>query len=148
MIIGVIAVAVVEPPVVDIIHVSAVLHHGVFFPGMAVGVIIGGDAGDQLFIRRIGRRHFERVFINMAAMGIMQVAVVEVIDMTPMIERGMAATSAVRVGFMPGMDHLMGAQRACQQRRCQQRNQKSSHGQSPPSYRSRLAVTTLRRVCL
>jgi hypothetical protein len=91
VIIGVIAVAVVKLAVMDIIHVRAVLHHGVFLTRMAMGMGIGGNAGDELFISRIGRAHFERMFIDMAAMRIVEMAIMEVIDMARVIERGVTA---------------------------------------------------------
>ncbi len=114
MIIGVIAVTVVQPAIVDIVHVRAVLHHGMFFARMTMRVIIRGDSGDELFIGRIGRRHLQRVFIDMAAMRIVEVAIVQIIDMASMIERDMAASIAVGMGFMPGVDHFMRAKRAGQ----------------------------------
>ena len=112
-----IAMAKVQPPVMDIVHVCAVLHHGVFFPGVAMGMIIAGHARDQLFIRRIGRRHFQRVFINMAIMALVKMAIVEIINMPLVIERGMAATGPVRMAFMPCVNHFMRSQRAAEHRK-------------------------------
>lgn len=115
----------------DIIHVRAVLHHGVFFPLVPMGMIIAGDAGDQSFISRIGRCHFQRVFINMAIMALVKMAIVEIIDMPLVIERGMAAIGPVRMVFMPCVNHFMRRQRAAEQRKCSHRCKESCHDQNP-----------------
>ncbi len=128
MIIGVIAVAVMQPPVVDIIHVRAVLHHGVLLTRMAVGMGIAGDTGDKLFIRRIGRCHFECMFIDMAVVAGVKVPVMQVIDMPAMIERGVAASTTVGMAGMVGMDHVMRAKRRCKQGKAAGGCEESLHG--------------------
>lgn len=131
MIIGVVAMAKMQPAVMDIVHMRAVLHHGVFFTFVPMGVIIAGDAGYQLFIRRINSADFERVFINMAIMALVEVAIMEVIDMAAMINRSMAACGPVGMGIVRGMDHLMRGQRAAEHRKRGHRCEESYHGQSP-----------------
>jgi hypothetical protein len=131
VIISVIAVPKMQPAIMDIVHVGAVLHHGVFFTLVPMGVIIAGDAGHQLFIRRIGGADFERVLVNMAIMHLVEVAIVKVIDMAAMIDRSMAASFRMGMGIMCGMDHLMRGQRAAEHRKRGNRCEESYHGQSP-----------------
>lgn len=115
MIIGVIPMAMVQASIMDEIHVRAVLHHDVFFAIMAVGVRIAGDARNQFFGRRIGSAHFDHVFVHMAIVAVVQMAIMQVINMPAMIERGMATACAMRVAIMRGMDHLMRGKRCGQQ---------------------------------
>lgn len=131
MIIGVIAMAIVQPSVMDIIHVGAVLHHGVFFTLVPMGMIIAGDTGDQLFISRIGGADGDGVFINMAIMALMKMAIVEIIDMPIVIERGMAAIGSVRMAFMACVNHFMRSQRAGEHRQRSHRGKESCHGKNP-----------------
>lgn len=120
-----------QPAVMDIVHMRAVLHHGVFFTLVPMGVIITGDTGYQLFVRRIGGADFERVLINMAIMHLVEVAIVEVIDMAAMIDRSMTACGPMGMGIMRGMDHLMRGKRAAEHRKRGNRCEESYHGKSP-----------------
>lgn len=115
MIIGVIPMAMVQASIMDEIHVCAVLHHGVFFTIMAVGVRIAGDARNQFFSRWVGSAHFDRMLVHMPIMAVVQMAIMQVINMPAMIERGMAAACAMRVAIMRGVDHLMRGKRCGQQ---------------------------------
>ena len=115
MIIGVIPMAMVQASIMDEIHVRAVLHHGVFFTIMAMGVRIAGDARYQFFSRGVGSADFNRMLVHMAIVAVVQMAIMQVINMPAMIERGMATACAMRVAIMRGMDHLMRGKRCGQQ---------------------------------
>lgn len=131
MIVGVIAVEMVQAPVMDIIHVAAVLHHFMLLAIVAVDVIIAGNAHHQFFSRRIGSRNFNCVFVDMAIVRMVEVPIMQVINMPVMIDRGVAASSAVGVGFMACVNHLMGGERACQKRYSSKGNEESCHGRGP-----------------
>lgn len=131
MIVSVIAVTVVQAPIMDIIHVAAVLHHFMLLAIVAVGVIVAGNAHHQFFSRRIGCGHFQRVFIDMAIMPVVEMPVMQVINMPAVIDRGVAAGSAVGVGFMACMNHFVGGERACQKRCSSKGNEESCHGRGP-----------------
>jgi hypothetical protein len=107
MIIGMIAVQVVQPSVMEKIDMGAVLHAHVLFALMAVHVIVTRNGGAEFLGLWIGRADFERVLIDMPGMGVVQVAVMQEIDMARMFERLVAASLAMGVGIMPGMQHLV-----------------------------------------
>jgi hypothetical protein len=107
MIVSVIAVHRMQPPVMDEVHMRAMLHHQVLLARMAVGVIVGGDAGDQFLSLGIGGADVDHVFIDMPVVLVVQVAIVEVVDMARMSDGLMAAVSAVSMGIVPAMQHLM-----------------------------------------
>lgn len=115
MIIGVISVAVVQASIMDEIHVRAVLHHGVFFTIMAVSVRIAGDARNQFFSRGVGSADFDHMLVHMPIVAVVEVAIMQVINMPAMIERGMAAACAMRMAIMRGVDDLMCGKRCGQQ---------------------------------
>jgi hypothetical protein len=131
VIIGVIAVAIMQPAIMHIIHVRAVLHHGVFFTLVPVGMIIAGDAGDQLFVSRIDGADGDGVFINMAIMALMKMAIVEVINMPLVIERGMAASCPMGMGIVARVNHFVRSHRAAKHRKRGNRCKESYHGESP-----------------
>ena len=107
MIIGMVAMQVVQAPVMNEIDMGAVLHAHVLFALMAMHVIIAGDGLGQFFGLGIGRADFERVLVDMTGMGVVQVAVVQEIDVTGMFERLMAAALAVGVGIVARVQHLV-----------------------------------------
>ncbi len=111
MIVGVIAVAVVQPPVVDEVDMGAMLDAHVFLAGMAVQVIVGHHAGGQFLGFRIDGADFESVLVDMTVMRVVEVAVVKVIDMARMFERLMTAALRMAMAFVPGMEHLVGGNR-------------------------------------
>jgi hypothetical protein len=107
VIVGVIAVQVMQPPVVDEIDMGAVLDTDVFLASVAVGMIVARHAGAEFLGLGIGGADVERVFVDMPVMAVVQVAVVEVIDMARMFERLMAAGLAVAVGIVASVKHLV-----------------------------------------
>jgi hypothetical protein len=132
MIIGVIAVDMMQPPVMDEIDMAAVLHAHMLFARMAVGVIIAGNARRQLFCVGIGGADIERMFIDVPVMGVMQVAIVEIVDMARMLHRLMRTGLAVGVTFVAGVKHLVrGKGRSGKRKRQGGAKQGSAH-QCPP----------------
>jgi hypothetical protein len=107
MIIGVVAVQVMQVPVMDKVGVRAVLDAHMLFARMAVPVLIGGHMGGKLVGLGIGRADLDRVLVNMPVMGVVEVTVVQIVDMAGMFERLMAAAFAMGMAVMAGMQHLM-----------------------------------------
>lgn len=142
MIVGVVAVAVMQAPVVDEIDMGAVLHRHVLLALMAVGVIVGGDARDQFLAFGVGGADLERMFVDMAVVGVVEVTVVQVIDMARMLERLMAAGLAVGMGFMAGVQHLVGKRgRSEKGQRERRAEQGSMHHSGLHKRRSRTSTT-------
>jgi hypothetical protein len=128
VIVSVITVQMMEPPVMHIVHVSAVLHHLVFFARVPMGVIIACHAGHEFFGCGVRGSNFEGMFIDMPVMAMMKMSVVQKIDMPRVIDSVMAAACLVGVGIMRGVDHLMRGERARQQRQRDKWNKESCHG--------------------
>lgn len=119
MIVGVIAVKVMQPAIMDEIDMGSVLHGQVFFARVAVGMRIGGDMCHQLFRPGIGRTHFQHMLVNMAIMRVVEVAFMQEVDMARMFERLMAADLSMGMAIMPGVKHLVRKSRCRQQRKRQ-----------------------------
>jgi hypothetical protein len=142
VIIGVIAVQVMQPPVMDEIDMGAVLDAHVFLACVAVGMIVARHAGAQLLGLGIGGADVERVFVDMPVMAVMQMAVVEVIDMTGMFERLMAAGLGVGMGVMASVKHLVRRRRRSKERECEgSEKQGPVHENALQVRRSRRALT-------
>jgi hypothetical protein len=107
MIVGVIAVPVMQMPVMDEIHVIAVLDGHVLLARMTVRMIVGGNPSHQFLGLGIGCTHLDRVLVDMAAMRVVEVPVVEVIDMTAVIDRLMVAALGMGMAFMPAVKHFV-----------------------------------------
>jgi hypothetical protein len=107
VIVGVIAMQVVQPPVMDEIDMIAMLDAHMLLAGMAVPVIVSGDAHGEFLGFGIGIADLDHMLIDMPAMRVVEVAVVEIVDMACMFERLMAAALRMGVAFMRGMDHLV-----------------------------------------
>jgi hypothetical protein len=114
VIISVIAVQIMQAPIMDEIDVGAVLHAHVLLTGMAVGVIVARHPRDKFLTLGIGGADFERVFIDMAIMPMVEMAVVKVIDMAPVLERLMPTSPAMLV-IVSRVQHLVGGERRCEQ---------------------------------
>ena len=56
---------------------------------------------------RIGGTDFKRMLVDMAVMRAVQMTIVQEIDMSTVIEHGMAAINSVLVPCVIGMDHFM-----------------------------------------
>jgi hypothetical protein len=101
------AVNEVKPAIMDVIDVVAVLHSHVLFAFVAVHVVLTRHHRREFFSDRIDRAYRDNMLIDMAAVRVMEVPIVQVVDMPAMLERRMAAIGSVGVIGMPGMDHLM-----------------------------------------
>jgi len=121
VIVEVVAMLVVEMAVMDEIHMVAMLHARMLFPSMPMRMGIGGDLRNQFLCLGIGVSHFERVFVDVATVGMMEMPVVEVIDMAIVFERLMTAALGMGMAFVPAMEDLM-----CHDRRSDKR--KRQHG--------------------
>lgn len=108
MIVGVIAMAVVQAPVVEEIDMGAMLHAHVLLAGMAVGMIVGGDARGQFLGLGVGGADFQSMLVDMPVMRVVEVALVQVIDMACVFERLMTAALRMGVAFVRGVEHLVG----------------------------------------
>lgn len=111
MIVGVIAVPVMQMPVMDEIHVIAVLDGHVLLTRMTVRMIVGGNPRHQFLSLGIGRAHLDRVLVDMAAMRVVEVPVVQVIHMAAVIDRLMAAALGMGMALVHAVEHLMGHHR-------------------------------------
>jgi hypothetical protein len=142
VIVSVIAVQVMQPPVMDEIDMGAVLNAQMFLARVAVGMIVARHARAEFLGFGIGGADVERVFIDMPVMSMMQVAVVEVIDMARMFERLMAAGLAVGMGIVAGVKHLVRHGR-CDEKRMWERSEKQGpvHDNALQLRRSRCALT-------
>ena len=107
MVVGVIAVDEMEPSIMDIVHMGSVLDHRVFFTVVTMHVIITGDLGHQFLGFGIGRSDRQRVLVNMSIMRVMQVAIVQVVDMTRVLDRRVTAPVRMAVTRMIGMEDLV-----------------------------------------
>ena len=107
MIVGVIAVPVMQMPVMHEIHVIAVLDGHMLLARMSMRMIVGGDSRHKFLRIGIGIAHFDHMLIDMAAMRVVQVPVMQVIDMAGVIDGLMAAVLGMGVAIVPAMEHLM-----------------------------------------
>lgn len=107
MIVGVIAVPVMQMPVMDEIHVIAVLDGHVLLARMTVRMIVGGNPSHQFLGLGIGCAHLDRMLVDVAAMRVVEVPVVEVIDMAAVIDRLMAAALGMGMAFMHAVKHFV-----------------------------------------
>ena len=144
MVIGVITVNVMQPTIVDEIDMGTVLHAHVLLARMAVGMIVARNAPAQFLSLGVGGADVQRVFVDMPVMAVMQMTVVEIIDMSSMFERLMAASRAMSVAFMPGVQHLVRGKRCGSKGKRQRGAQQGSVHQCPPiNQRSRFAHTPI-----
>lgn len=107
MIVGVVAVNMMQAPIMDEVDMGAVLNALVFFAVMAVGVIVSGDTGAEFLRLGIGGADIKRVLIDMTAMRMVEVAVMQVIDMARVFERLMPAGWPMGMSLMPAVKHFM-----------------------------------------
>jgi hypothetical protein len=126
VIVDVITVNMVQPPVVDEVGMRSVLNARMFLARMPVGVVIGGHPRHQLLAFRMGRADLQRVFVKVPSVGVMQVAVMQKIDMAAVLDRLMAASLAVGVGIVAGMDHFMRQRRCGEKRECESSKKQGS----------------------
>ena len=101
MVVAVVAVGVVEVALDEVVGVVAVRDGGVA-AAVAVGVS-GVMAAASVVGRAAGRMRVvdgDRVLIDVVAVGVVQVAVVEVVDVIAMVHGGVSAAGAVLVGMV------------------------------------------------
>ncbi len=118
MIVEVIAVHVMQPSGVDKVDMGAMLHGHVLLTGMAVRVLVSRHPRDQFLGLGIGGGNFKGMLVDMAAIHVVQVPVMEEIDMPVMIQRLMAAGLAVGMGIMPGMQNIVRLNRSSKNGKC------------------------------
>lgn len=107
MIVGVVAMQVMQPPVIDEVDMSAVLHAHVLLTRVTMGMVIGGHSRGQFLGGGIGGADIKRMLVDMAIMAMVQVAVMQIIDMPRMFERLMPAGLTVGMAIMSRMKNFM-----------------------------------------
>lgn len=107
MIVGVIAMQVMQAPIMDEIDMSTMLHAHVLLTRMTVGMIIGGHTRDQFLGGGIGGADIKSMLVDMTVMAMVQVAIMQIIDMPHMLERLMPAGLTVGMAIMSRMKNLM-----------------------------------------
>ena len=97
VVVAMVAVLVVQAAVDDVVHMVAV-RHGFVAAAFAMDVASAGI--DRMAAVRIGGVYFEAVLVVMAFVGVVQVAVVQVVDMVAVLDGGVAAAFAVNMGMV------------------------------------------------
>lgn len=98
MVVAMVAMLMVKPPIDEIIDVISVRHRfmtatrsvnmAMFMPDMIL---------QWMAAIRVRCRHFDDVFIDMVAMGMVEMSIMKIIDVIPVLHGHMAATGAVFV---------------------------------------------------
>ena len=98
VVVAVVAVRVMEVPVDQVVDVVAV-RHGLVPAAGAVGVggVVSFAGVTRRTVRRVGLVDLEAVLVDVVAVGMMQVAVVQVVDVPFVIDADVAALGAVGV---------------------------------------------------
>jgi hypothetical protein len=91
VVVAVVAVAVVQPAIDEVIVVVAVRHQLVAAPLMVAG------ARGRSARRRVGLAHLDPVLVVVAVVPVVQVAVVQVVHVPVVLNAGVAAVAAVLV---------------------------------------------------
>lgn len=108
MIVAVVAVRMVQVALDEVVHVVAVRHS---FVAAARAMLVVGGMGLTVVVRSacvgILRAHFDRMLVIVALMGVMEVAVVQIVDVTVVFDSGVSAAGAVDM-FMVLMDYMFG----------------------------------------
>ena len=94
MVVAVVAVLVVQPPLVEVIAVVAVRY------AIVAAAVVPAGAGDRATGVRIGIADRDGVLILMLLVRGMQVAVVQVVHVIVVLDAGVAAVCAVDVGVV------------------------------------------------
>jgi hypothetical protein len=96
-----VAMLMVKPPIDEIIDVIAVRDGFMTATrSMNMAVFVANMILQRMAAIRIRCRHFDDVFIDMVAMGVVEMSIMKIIDMIPMLHGHMAATGAVFVIVM------------------------------------------------
>lgn len=108
MIVAVVAVRMVQVALDEVVHVVAVRHS---FVAAARAMLVVGGMGLAVVVRSacvgILRAHFDRMLVIVALVGVMEVAVVQIVDVTVVFDSGVPAAGAVDM-FMVLMDYMFG----------------------------------------
>lgn len=115
MVVHMIAVDMMQPAVVHEIDVPAMLNGRMLLARMAMHVIVAGHPAHQFFSLGIGCAHFKSMFVDMAVMSVMEVAVMEEIDVAGMCDRLVTTAHAMNVPLVSGVKHLVRQQRGGRQ---------------------------------
>lgn len=108
MIVAVVTVRMVQVALDEVVHVVAV---GYGFVAAARAVLVVGGVGLAVVLRSacvgILRAHLDRMLVIVALVGVMEVAVVQVVDVTVMFDGAVSAAGAVDM-LMSLMDCMFG----------------------------------------
>jgi hypothetical protein len=105
VIVAVVAVGVMQPTVHQVVHVIAMRHGGMATVG-AVNVSVLVCFGERTAAVGIGLVHGQNMLIHVVFVGMVQVAVVKVIDVVVMTNGGMPATRPVLMRMRPLVDAM------------------------------------------
>jgi len=101
MIVTMIAMRMMKVAVHDVVNVVAVGNRRVTAVGaVLVGLVVGFASMAWCATRRIGRVHGKDVFFHIAAVLVVQMAVVEIIDVPFVQDAGVSAVGTVFVGMV------------------------------------------------
>lgn len=108
MVVAVVAVRMVQVAVDEIVDMIAMRHRFMAAPGSVHMARLVAAAVSRALIR-IGRVNFEPVFVYVIAVRVMQVAVMQIIDMVAMLDRGVTAIRPVLMVVMRVVWFVTGA---------------------------------------
>lgn len=102
-----VAVLVMQVPVMDEVDMVPVLHGLVLFARMAMRMRLTRHTRDQFLGLGVRVADIEHMFIDMPAMPMMKMAIVEIVDVTRVVDGLMAAALGVGVTVMRSVEHLV-----------------------------------------
>ena len=108
MIVAVGAVRMVQVALDEVVHVGAV-RHGFVAAARAMPVVVRVELAVALWSACVGilRAHVDRMLVVMALVGVVQMAVVQIVDVTVVLDGGVSAAGAVDM-LMGLMDYMFG----------------------------------------
>ena len=108
MIVAVVAVRMVQVALDEVVHMVAV---GQGLVSAARAVLVVGGVGSAVVLRSAGdgilRADLDRMLVVVALVGVMEVAVVQIVDVTVVFDGGVSAAGAVDM-LMGMMDYVFG----------------------------------------
>lgn len=102
-----VAVLVVQVPVMDEVDMVPVLHGLVLFARMAMRMRLTGHTRDQFLGFGVRVAEVEHVFIDMPVVPMVKMAIVEIVDVPRVVDGLMAAALGVGVTVMRSVEHLV-----------------------------------------
>ena len=126
VVVDVIAMDMMQPPVVNEVGVRSVLNARMFLARVPVGMVIRRHPRHQLLAFGMGRADLQRVLVKVPGVGVMQVAVMQKVDMAAVLDCLMAASLAMGVGIVARMDHFMRQSRRGEKRECESSKKQGS----------------------